>query len=117
MKPDLHPGDVLDIKGLKLELGKGPNRSSLLSSRSRDVSLYKYTQLLLVPASIAFLPAAPPLAAANASNPLNGAVPMEPALKPAAAIPPILSKSVNLPVVLSICPSPQMSSPVTVQHQ
>ena len=88
MKPDLHPGDVLDIKGLKLELGKGPNRSSLLSSRSRDVSLYKYTQLLLVPASIAFLPAAPPLAAANTSNPLSGAVPMEPAPKPAAAIPP-----------------------------
>ena len=88
MKPDLRPGDVLDIKGLKLELGKGPNRSSLLSSRSRDVALYKYTQLLLVPASIAFLPAAPPLAAANASNPLNGAVPMEPAPKPAAAIPP-----------------------------
>ncbi len=63
MRPNLRRGDVLDIKDLKLEIGTGPNRSSVLTSRNRDVSLDTYTQFLLVPASLAFLPSAAPLAA------------------------------------------------------
>lgn len=49
----IRPGDVIDFKGLKLELGAGPNLSSALSSKTRDVFLPQYTQLLLDgPASV-----------------------------------------------------------------
>jgi hypothetical protein len=54
MRPGLRPGDVLDIKGMKLEIGTGPHRSSVLSSKSNDVSLHPFTQFLLVPAALAF---------------------------------------------------------------
>ncbi len=56
IRPELHPGDVIDIKGLKLQVASGPNQSSVLTSKDRDVSLGKYTQFLLVPASLAFRP-------------------------------------------------------------
>ena len=56
MRPDLQPGAVLGIKHLKLDLGTGPNRASVLSSRGSDVALGAYTQILLVPASLAFQP-------------------------------------------------------------
>jgi hypothetical protein len=54
IRPGLKPGDVLDIKGMKLDIGTGPNRSSVLSSKGSDVSLGAYTQFLLVPAALAF---------------------------------------------------------------
>jgi hypothetical protein len=54
MSPKLQPGDVLEIKGMKLELGTGPNRSSVLSTRNRDVSLDPFTQFLLVPSALVF---------------------------------------------------------------
>lgn len=54
IRPGLKPGDVLDIKGMKLDIGTGPNRSSVLSSKIRDVSLGTFTQFLLVPAALAF---------------------------------------------------------------
>lgn len=54
MSPKLQPGDVLEIKGMKLELGTGPNRSSVLSTKNRDVSLDPYTQFLLVPTALVF---------------------------------------------------------------
>ena len=60
-RPNLKPGDVYGIKGLKLAVGAGPKRSSVLKQRDRDVALDKYTQFLLVPASIAFLPALAPI--------------------------------------------------------
>ena len=50
----LKPGDVLGIDGVTLEIGKGPERSSLLKSTTRDVQLEKESLLLLVPDSIAF---------------------------------------------------------------
>jgi hypothetical protein len=56
MHAGLRPGDVIEIKGLKLEVGTGPNQSSVLSSRKWDVSLDEFTQFLLVPASVAFRP-------------------------------------------------------------
>ena len=50
----LRPGDVLGINGVTLEMGKGPERSSLLKSTKGDVHLEKESLLLLVPESIAF---------------------------------------------------------------
>jgi hypothetical protein len=50
----LNPGDVLGIDGVTLEIGKGPERSSLLKSTTRDVHLEKESLLLLVPDTIAF---------------------------------------------------------------
>jgi hypothetical protein len=61
LKPDLRPGDVVGIRGLKLEVGTGPNRSSVLSSAHGDLSLKAFTQILLNPPSVAFIPAAPAL--------------------------------------------------------
>jgi hypothetical protein len=55
---NVHPGTVVDISGLKLEVGTGPNRSSILIAKSRDVSLERFTQILLLPASAVFLPGA-----------------------------------------------------------
>jgi hypothetical protein len=50
----LNPGDVLGIDDVTLEIGKGPERSSVLKSTTRDVHLEKDSLLLLVPESIAF---------------------------------------------------------------
>jgi len=49
---NLRAGDVLDIKGLKLSVGGGPDSSSVLSRKGRDVELFKHTRLLLIPASV-----------------------------------------------------------------
>lgn len=54
MNGKIQPGDVLDLKGMKLELGTGPNQSSVLSLKGSDVRLDQYTQLLLVPSSLVF---------------------------------------------------------------
>jgi hypothetical protein len=50
----LKPGDVLGIDDVTLEIGKGPERSSVLKSTKRDVHLEKESLLLLVPESIVF---------------------------------------------------------------
>jgi hypothetical protein len=50
----LKTGEVLGIDDVTLELGKGPDRSSLLKSTKRDVHLEKDSMLLLIPESIAF---------------------------------------------------------------
>jgi hypothetical protein len=55
LKPDLRPGDVVGIRGLKLEVGTGPNRSSVFSSAHGDLSLKAFTQILLNPPSVAFV--------------------------------------------------------------
>ncbi|SPE29708.1 exported hypothetical protein [Candidatus Sulfotelmatomonas gaucii] len=54
MSAKVQPGDVIDIKGTKLDLGTGPNQSSVLSAKRSDVRLDQYTQFLLVPSSLAF---------------------------------------------------------------
>jgi hypothetical protein len=78
MRPELRSGEVIDIKGLKLEVGAGPNQSSVLSAKDHDVSLGKYTQILLLPASIAFRPSADPRAALHARNNPDPAEPPKP---------------------------------------
>ena len=50
----LKAGDVLGMDGVTLEIGKGPERSSLLTSTKRDVHLEKESMMLLIPESIAF---------------------------------------------------------------
>jgi hypothetical protein len=50
----LKAGDVLGIEDVTLKIGKGPDRSSLLTSTKRDVHLEKEALLLLIPESIAF---------------------------------------------------------------
>lgn len=54
MKANVKPGDVIDIKGLKLDIGTGPNKSSVLYSKEHDVSLATFSQFLLVPSAVAF---------------------------------------------------------------
>jgi hypothetical protein len=56
MSAKVHPGDVIEIRGMKLGIGTGPNRSSVLTTRDRDVSLDKFTQFLLVPAALVYAP-------------------------------------------------------------
>lgn len=70
-RPNLHAGDVYGIRGLKLRIGAGPGRSSVLSSKDRDVSLEESTQFLLVPSSVAFLSI--PVSVAESSPPGAGA--------------------------------------------
>jgi len=43
-------GEVERINGLKLGVAKGPDNSSVLTSKGQDVSLEKRTFLLLIPA-------------------------------------------------------------------
>ncbi len=50
----LKAGDVLGMDDVTLEIGKGPERSSLLKSTKRDVHLEKESMMLLIPESIAF---------------------------------------------------------------
>jgi hypothetical protein len=54
MSAKVQPGDVIGIKGMRLELGTGPKQSSIVSSRGRDVTLDAFTQFLLVPSALAF---------------------------------------------------------------
>jgi hypothetical protein len=54
MSAKIQPGDVIDLKGIKLDLGTGPNQSSVLSLKGSDLRLDQYTQLLLVPSSLVF---------------------------------------------------------------
>jgi hypothetical protein len=45
----VHVGDVSGIRGLKLSVGAGPENSSILLQKGRDLWLEKHTLLLLVP--------------------------------------------------------------------
>jgi len=86
-RPELQSGDVIDIKGLKLDVGTGPNRSSVLTSKNRDVSLQKYTQILLVPASLAFRPSDEPPVVLHPRDLPEPAQPSQPAApKPVAFV-------------------------------
>src|ERR1035437_7195783 len=55
---NIHPGAVLDISGLKLEVGTGPNRSSVLNAKNHDAYLDMFTQILLLPDTVVFRPGA-----------------------------------------------------------
>ena len=52
MGPNVKAGDVIGIRGMTLDLGTGPNESSTLTTRHRDLALDASTQILLVPESM-----------------------------------------------------------------
>jgi hypothetical protein len=56
-KSNVRAGDVLGFRGLKLDVGKGPKRSSVVSSVRADVILPAFTQMLLMPTAEAFVAA------------------------------------------------------------
>ena len=86
MHAGLRPGDVIEIKGLKLEVGTGPNQSSVLTAKKSDVSLDEFTQLLLVPASAAFRPSGdPPVTLHSRNAPDASQPPIPPPPPPTAA--------------------------------
>jgi hypothetical protein len=76
MSPKVKPGDVIGIKGYKLDVGEGPEHSSVLEAKGHDVSLSAYSQILLVPASAVFETAAP--FAMPKALPKEAAAPIEP---------------------------------------
>jgi hypothetical protein len=45
-------GDVIGLSGLKLSVGTGPEYSSVLSDKGRNVSLHRDTQFVLVPEAL-----------------------------------------------------------------
>jgi hypothetical protein len=55
--PRMEMGDVYHIKGLKLSVGTGPENSSILTSKDRDVALERHSLFLLVPAQWTVAPA------------------------------------------------------------
>jgi len=65
--PNMPMGYVSRIRGLKLNVGSGPDDSSVLTSADRDISLEKHTLLLLIPAQGTF----PNTEAAGAAHPAN----------------------------------------------
>lgn len=91
MRADLRPGSILGLKDLKLDLGTGPNRSSVLSSRHSDVSLGAFTQILLVPVELAFQPATGFLVYRGGAS------------SPPAALPPVPAPPTN---TLDVCAPP-----------
>jgi hypothetical protein len=74
MSAKVQPGDVLEIRGMKLGIGTGPNRSSVLTTKDRDLTLDMFTQFLLVPADLVYGPASVILASTS-SPAIAGASP------------------------------------------
>jgi hypothetical protein len=71
-------GDVFGFSGLKLSVGTGPEQSSVLSVKGRNVSLQRDTQFVVVPAAL-IARASTPAPAASSST----AVPEGPTARPA----------------------------------
>jgi hypothetical protein len=86
-------GEVSGIRGLKLGVGTGPDNSSTLTSKGRDVSVEKHTLLLLVPEQRTYpRPENTPEAAQPAPSEASNVIPTNPASDSetaVAALPPI----------------------------
>jgi hypothetical protein len=67
--PNMKMGYVAGLRGLTLSVGKGPENSSLLTSKNHDITLDKNTMLLLVPTKGTF-PAKAVASAAGPSSPV-----------------------------------------------
>jgi hypothetical protein len=67
--PQMQMGYVSGIRGLKLDVGSGPENSTVLSVKDHDVALVKHTMLLLIPSEGAF-----PRAGANSGGVLPASV-------------------------------------------
>jgi hypothetical protein len=87
MGPKVKPGAVIDIRGMKLDIGTGPNQCSVLTAKNRDISLEAFTQFLLVPASLTGGHAAAALIASTAPPDANDPPPpMPPRAAPPAPV-------------------------------
>ena len=86
MRPNLRYGDVVEINGMKLQIGAGPHGSSVISTKNRDVYLDKYTQLLLLPAWVAIVSAAGPLPAPDTEGVPEASSSAQPPVAPAPAL-------------------------------
>ena len=71
LSPALRPGDVVGIRGLKLEIGTGPNRSSVFIADHKDLSLKVFTQILLNPPSVALIAAPNSKTAVESAQPVK----------------------------------------------
>lgn len=87
IRPGIKPGDVLGIKGLKLDMAAGPELSSVLSSKVRNVFLAEFTQILLLPDSLASRPASTHLASAGLTSVRGGETVVQPSPAVAAPVP------------------------------
>lgn len=47
-------GEVSGIRGVKLDVAAGPEHSSVLSAKDKDIALNAHTEFILVPSSVAF---------------------------------------------------------------
>jgi hypothetical protein len=88
VRKNIVPGDVLDLKGLALGIGTGPNQSSVISSKVRDVFLAEFTQMLLVPPAHAFRTSPMRLAANGLAESPAGDASVKVASVPPPTIPP-----------------------------
>src|SRR3954447_24790533 len=87
MGPKVKPGAVIDIRGMKLDIATGPNQSSVLTAKNRDISLDAFTQFLLVPVSLVSGHAAASLIASTAAPNVNDPPPpMPPRAAPPAPV-------------------------------
>ena len=91
MSPSVKPGDVINIRGMKLDIGTGPNQSSVLTTRNRDLSLDAFTQFLLVPSSLVSGPGAASLVSESPSPDVNPTAPL-----PASPSPPAPVNNINV---------------------
>ncbi|HEX4037609.1 MAG TPA: hypothetical protein VHX37_06085 [Acidobacteriaceae bacterium] len=81
--PDVHAGGVYGIHGLRLSVATGPENSTVLVSKDRDVAIYKHTELLLIPeAAIAAKGAEAPSRGSEAPSVSVAVIPVEPPREP-----------------------------------
>jgi hypothetical protein len=50
--PDVRAGGVYGVHGLTLSVATGPDKSTVLTAKDRDVALLKHTELLLIPGAL-----------------------------------------------------------------
>jgi hypothetical protein len=98
--PRMEMGDVYHIKGLKLSVGTGPENSSILTSKDRDVALEKQSMLLLVPAQWAIARESSESAAAQPESSVPAARISAVTTTATSPVPPPLDD-------IDLCPPPQ----------
>lgn len=107
---NVRPGDVIGLKGLKLDIGTGPNRSTVISSKGRDVYLSQFTQILLAPPALAFRSSSTSASAADPAQPRAGDV----SSRPLPLVPPPIPQFNDIEVCAP--PGCAVDLPVTAQE-
>jgi len=107
--PAMKMGDVLGISRLKISIGSGPESSSVLRMRGRDVALDAHTMLLLVPMQV-ISPAGPTAISAPASGSRAGG-----AAAPAASSAPLPALP-DTDADIDLCAPPQCNTALPAAH-